>query len=127
MRILIVEDSPLVRKMYGMVFPKRDHELSTAENGRLALERLDAAPEGFDLILLDLRMRDMNGVEFIEEVKRRGGTSGQIPIILTTVEPDSSDLMHRAKALGVNAIVKKPWKPQDLRDVIQVVTREGIR
>ena len=127
MRILIVEDSPLVRKMYGMVFPKRDHELTNAENGRLALERLEASPDGFDLILLDLRMPDMNGVEFIEEVKRRAGATGQIPIILTTVEPDGSEMMQRAKTLGVSAIVKKPWKPQDLRDVIQIVTRAGIR
>lgn len=122
-RVLIVEDSPLVRKMYGLVFSKREHDLTTAEDGRKALEALAASPHPFDLILLDLRMPDMDGVEFIREV-RRGGRFRDIPIVLTTVEPDSSDLLREALSLGVAAVVKKPWKPQELRAVVQSVLHE---
>jgi CheY-like chemotaxis protein len=92
---LDVEDSPLVRKMYGLVFSPREHQLSAAEDGRKALEALTASSQRYDLI--------------------------SIPIVLTTVEADTSDLLLEAKALGVAAVVKKPWKPQELRRVVQSV------
>jgi CheY-like chemotaxis protein len=121
--VLIVEDSPLVRKMYGLAFSKREHELVTAEDGRKALEAMTAEARAFDLILLDLRMPDMDGVEFIRAV-RRMGRFREIPIILTTVEPDGSELLQEAQELGVAAVVKKPWKPQELRAVVQSVLNE---
>jgi CheY-like chemotaxis protein len=121
--VLIVEDSPLVRKMYGLAFSKREHELVSAEDGRKALEVRTAETRRFDLILLDLRMPDMDGVEFIRAV-RRTGRFREIPIILTTVEPDGSELLREAQELGVAAVVKKPWKPQELRAVVQSVLHE---
>jgi CheY-like chemotaxis protein len=57
-RLLIIEDSPLVRRMYGLAFSRRGHELVDAENGRLALDPLAASGERFDLMLPDLRMPD---------------------------------------------------------------------
>jgi two-component system response regulator RpfG len=123
-RVLIVEDSPLVRKMYGLVFSKREHELVTAEHGRRGLEVLAAEPRGFDLILLDLRMPDMDGVEFIRGV-RRTGRFRDIPIVLTTVEPDGAPLLEEAVSQGVAAVVKKPWKPHELRAVVQSVLHES--
>jgi two-component system response regulator RpfG len=121
---LIVEDSPLVRKMYGLVFSKREHELTTAEDGRKALAVLTAEARPFDLILLDLRMPDMDGVEFIRAV-RLTGRFRDIPIVLTTVEPDTSELLQEAVARGVAAVVKKPWKPHELRAVVQSVLHEA--
>jgi CheY-like chemotaxis protein len=123
-KVLIVEDSPLVRKMYGLVFSKREHELTTAEDGRRALEVLTSSGERFHLILLDLRMPDMDGVEFIRAI-RRMGVFRDIPIVLTTVEPDDSELLQEARTMGVAAVVKKPWKPQDLRAVVQSVLHEA--
>ncbi len=123
MRVLIVEDSPLVRKMYGLVFSRREHELVTAEDGRRALDALAADPGRFDLILLDLRMPDMDGVDFIRAI-RQTDRFRDIPIVLTTVEPDSSELLREALAQGVAAVVKKPWKPQELRAVVQTVLHE---
>ena len=119
MRLLIVEDSPLVRRMYGLAFNRRDHEITEAENGRQALELLRSEPVPFDVILLDLHMPDMNGVEFIEAVKQRPLFS--TPIIVTTAERESSELLQRARALGVAAVVKKPWKPQELAALVQRV------
>lgn len=110
----------MLRKMYGLVFPKRMHELTATEDGRKALAELTESAQPYDLILLDLRMPDMDGVEFIRAV-RRTDALGKIPVVLTTAEPEDSDLMQQAKALGVAAIVRKPWKPQELRDVVQSV------
>ena len=121
MRILIVEDSPLVQSMYGLAFPRREHELTTANDGREALARLDDPASTFDVVLLDLRMPGMNGVEFLQQV-RRDARLAQIPIVLTTMEPEESELLREARRLGVTAVVKKPWHPQQLRTLI-----DGLR
>ena len=125
MRLLVVEDSPLVRKMYGLAFPKREHELTAVENGRIALATLAESPQPYDLILLDLCMPDMNGVEFIRAVQSNNALA-QIPVVLTTAEAEGSDLMSQAKALGVAAVVRKPWKPQELRDVVRTVLHKAV-
>lgn len=124
MRILIVEDSPLVQKMYGLAFSQRQHTLVTAANGRLALSILDADEGNFDLILLDLRMPDMNGVEFLTELPRH--RSAHIPVVLTTAEPAGSPMVEQARALGPAAVVYKPWRPTELRDLVRQLIPEEI-
>jgi CheY-like chemotaxis protein len=119
MRLLLVDDSDLVRRMYGLAFFRHKHELVEAESGRRALELLDASGLPFDLILLDLNMPDMNGVEFIRTVHRR--PLFKIPIVVVTAEAETSELLQKARKLGVAAIVKKPWKPQELGDLVQSV------
>ncbi len=125
MRLLVVEDSPLVRKMYGLAFPKREHQLTAAENGRMALTAIAEALEPYDLILLDLCMPDMDGVEFIQAV-RANSALAQIPIVLTTAEAEGSELMSQARSLGVAAVVRKPWKPQELRDVVRTILHKPV-
>jgi len=125
MRILIVEDSPLVRRMYGLAFYRRDHELVEAENGRQALELLAAAPAPFDVILLDLQMPDMNGVEFMDAVLRR--PLFKTPIIVTTAEPETSELLKQERTRPVAGILKKPWKPQELSAMVQTVVETWHR
>jgi two-component system, chemotaxis family, chemotaxis protein CheY len=120
MRLLIVEDSSLVRRMYGLVFSRREHEMVEADDGVTALAALANSAEPFDVILLDLRMPGMDGVAFIRAV-REDPKYRAIPIILTTSEPDSSQLLQDAKALGVAAVIKKPWKPQELLDLVRSV------
>ncbi len=124
MRILIVEDSALVQRMYGLAFSQRQHTLLTAANGRQALAALDSEVEPIDLILLDLRMPDMNGIEFLAALRRRAAEP--IPVVLTTAEPDDSPLVSEARALGAAAVVHKPWKPQELQRVVQQVLPEVI-
>jgi two-component system chemotaxis response regulator CheY len=120
MRLLVVEDSPLLRKMFGLAFPNQTNELQPAESGRTAMELLEGSAEPFDAVLLDLRMPDMDGVEFLRALRRQP-VHRRTPVVLTTAESDDSELMTRAKALGVAAVVKKPWSPQALRSVVQQV------
>lgn len=120
MRLLVVEDSPLLRKMYGLAFPHQLNDLKPAENGREAMALLDGSSEPFDAVLLDLRMPDMDGVEFLRAFRRQP-VHGRTPVIVTTAEDDGSELMAQARELGVAAVVKKPWSPQALRSVVQQV------
>jgi two-component system, chemotaxis family, chemotaxis protein CheY len=118
MRLLVVEDSPLLRKMFGLAFPHQFNELRQAEDGRHAMELLAGTSAPFDVVLLDLRMPDMNGVEFIRAL-RRHPVHGATPIVLTTAEAPDSELMRDATTLGVAAVVRKPWTPQRLRATVQ--------
>jgi DNA-binding response OmpR family regulator len=120
MKMLIVENSPLIRRMYALAFSRRDHELVEAEDGRHPLAVLSATADAPHVILLDLQMPGMNGVDFLCAVPKLRRFS-EIPIVITTAEPDTSDLVQRAAELGVAAIVKKPWKPQELVEVVQKV------
>jgi two-component system chemotaxis response regulator CheY len=120
MRLLVVEDSPLLRKMFGLAFPNQTNDLEPAENGRSAMKLLAASSEPFDAVLLDLRMPDMDGVEFLRALRRQP-VHRRTPVVLTTAESDDSELMEQARTLGVAAIVKKPWSPQELRSVVQQV------
>lgn len=120
MRLLVVDDSPLLRKMFGLAFPHQLNDLMSAENGREAMDLLQVTARPFDAVLLDLRMPDMDGVEFLRAF-RRHRVHGRTPVLLTTAEADDSELMTQARALGVAAVVKKPWSPQALRAMVQKV------
>jgi len=120
MRLLVVEDSPLLRKMFGLAFPNQTNDLQPAENGRSALELLNGSDELFDAVLLDLRMPDMDGVEFLRALRRQP-VHRLTPVVLTTAESDDSELLEQARSLGVAAIVKKPWSPQALRSAVHKV------
>ena len=124
MQILIVEDSPLVQQMYGLAFPRREHELTAANDGREALTLLADPARRFDVVLLDLQMPGMNGVEFLREV-RRDARLAQLPIVLTTIEPEESELLTEARRLGVTGVVKKPWHPHQLRDLVEAIIRRS--
>jgi CheY-like chemotaxis protein len=78
----------------------------------------------FDVILLDLRMPGMNGVDFLREV-RRDPRLAQLPIVVTTMEPEDSELLREARRLGVTAVVKKPWHPQELHDLVEAIIHPG--
>jgi two-component system chemotaxis response regulator CheY len=118
---LIVEDSPLLQKMYGLAFPGRENVLITAASGREALRLVEKLVH-CDVILLDLRMPEMNGVEFIKEVRRHPRLKA-IPIVVVTAEQEESELLKEARALGVSAVVRKPWKPVELKVLVERVVR----
>jgi len=118
LRLLIVEDSALIRKVTHLAFPAREHELQEAANGVEALALIAAATQPFDAIVLDLQMPDMNGVEFVRALRQRP-RHRDTPVVVATSEGDDSPLMQEARQLGVAAIVKKPWKPHQLADVVR--------
>jgi two-component system, chemotaxis family, chemotaxis protein CheY len=118
LRLLIVEDSALIRKVTHLAFPGRGHDLQEAASGVEALALLTGAADSFDAIVLDLRMPDMNGVEFIRAL-RQLPRHRDTPVVVATSEGEDSPLMEEARQVGVAAIVKKPWKPHELADVVR--------
>lgn len=110
-RILIVDDSPTMRRMVAASL--RDVpgvEFDEAGSGLDAIERLTLAPAS--LIVLDLNMPDMHGLELLTFI-REHGTYRSIPIIVLTTRGDEGS---RAATLAAGASIHltKPFQPQDL-------------
>jgi len=116
-KVLIVEDSALQAKMYKMVFGTyKGCELVFAQDGLEALNQL-AMEKDIDLIISDINMPKMDGLAFLQSMRMEGYT---IPVIVVSTE-DKDDDIRRAIELGAKAYIKKPWKQDDIRDVINRV------
>ena len=126
MRLLIVEDSKLIRKVTRLAFPSKDHDLHEAEDGQAALTLLEAAAGPFYAILLDLNMPRMDGCQFIRALRQRA-RHRDTPVVLATSERETSQLLIDARTLSPAAVVKKPWHPQELAALVRaiVVQRRG--
>ena len=80
-KVLAIDDSPLILQMYKLFFSRfKDCSFVTAANGLEALDKL-GQEEGIDLILLDINMPVMNGLEFLERIRREPAYRG-IPVII---------------------------------------------
>lgn len=117
-KILIVEDSELLHRMYEVVF--RQHRQSSgvlvhALNGKEALDRLAQHPD-VDLILLDINMPVMSGLQFLQYCQTQR-VFRDIPVIIISTEGKREDTL-RALQTGARGYLTKPFKPQDLHALI---------
>lgn len=122
-KVLVVDDSQLIHSMYRLVLNKyRGCRIVDAMNGLEALDVLSRESD-FDFILLDINMPVMNGLQFMEKLKKEN-LHRSIPIIVISTEGKEEDTL-RALELGAWGYVVKPFKPHDLFDLIgKVMTRK---
>jgi two-component system chemotaxis response regulator CheY len=108
-RILIVDDSPSVRKLVQFTLKSKGFQVTSAEDGMEALEIM--AETEFDAIILDINMPRMDGLKFLQEM--RPGEGHSTPVIVLTTEGLEED-RDRAMELGATAYMIKPFKPTEL-------------
>lgn len=114
--ILIVEDSATTRAMIKAVLEDMGEDFSTFE-ANTGFEALKLLPvERFDLIITDINMPDVNGLELISFVKGNPNYL-HIPIIIVSTERSNED-RERGMALGARAYVTKPFKTEEFQEVI---------
>jgi CheY-like chemotaxis protein len=101
--ILVVEDDAATREMLRRVLQKEDWAVIEAENGRAALERV--AERRPDLILLDLMMPEMDGFEFLEELRRHGQWRS-IPVVVVTAKELTNEDRQRLNGY-VERVIQK--------------------
>lgn len=106
LRILLVEDNVINQKVATALLEKHRHQVRVAENGRIALQHLEDAT--FDLILMDLQMPVMDGIEATLCIRRREALTGtHTPIIAMTADVLKSDRERCLKA-GMDGYISKP-------------------
>lgn len=109
--ILLVDDHPLNISLLEHLITKLGHRSITATSGKEALQKLNE--KELDLVLLDIVMPDMSGIEVLTEI-RNAYTPSQLPVIMVTAE-DNSAIMLEAVAEGANDYVTKPYDVVFLR------------
>lgn len=103
-RLLVVDDNTLNREMLSRRLRRKGFEVTMAVDGYIAMELLDK--EVFDLVLLDIMMPGISGLEVLENLRKRF-SQAELPIIMTTARTQSEDIVS-ALSLGANDYVTKP-------------------
>ncbi len=112
LQILILDDEPIVGKRLGPALNKMGSEVEVFEDPRKALDRIQE--KTFDIVVTDIRMDDIDGIEILEKVKDRSKHTKVIMITgYATVE-----VAREALSKGAFDFIAKPFKPNDLREVI---------
>jgi two-component system, chemotaxis family, chemotaxis protein CheY len=112
-KVLVVDDSKLMHKMYEVML--RQYPLVYALDGREALERLRQHGD-VELVLLDINMPNMNGLEFLAEMKSDGAIANT-PVIIISTEGKEEDTARGLEA-GALAYIKKPFHREEILEVI---------
>lgn len=113
--VMIVDDSAAIRKILHRVLLQADVPLGAvleASDGKEALEKLKSASVG--LILSDINMPNMDGIELLSALKAQEQTKG-VPVIMVTTEGSSSRVME-AVNLGAAGYVRKPFTAEQIKE-----------
>jgi two-component system chemotaxis response regulator CheY len=119
MKVLVVDDSLNVRQQVATALSPAGYQLIEAGDGIEGLRKIDATPD-LNLILCDVNMPRMGGIEMISEVRTRARRD--LPIIILTAE-GLSELIAQAARLGVTAWIIKPFKSDLLRAAVTKILR----
>lgn len=109
-RILVVDDDEMNLRMAEFALKRENFEIIKASSGEEALSLLKS--ESVDLVLLDIEMPEMNGIQTLEKI-RADESFGNIMVMFLTASGDADDVASAGK-LGVSGYIKKPFMPNDL-------------
>jgi len=113
--VLVVDDAPQICKALSDVLTASSYSVRTAPSAERALQIMDATE--FDLIITDLKMSGMSGMEFVERIKQR---APGLPVVILSGFGDMDDVISAMRA-GVADYLKKPFS---IDEVLEVVKRE---
>jgi two-component system, sensor histidine kinase and response regulator len=120
LRVLVAEDNAVNQQVAVGMLERAGHSAVVASNGREALARLEQEP--FDLVLMDVQMPELDGLETTAAIRaRERATGAHLPIVAVTAHALKGDA-ERCLAAGMDAYVAKPLQPRELRAAIHRVT-----
>jgi len=115
-RILLAEDNQVNQKLATIMLTKAGYTIDVVGNGRLALETFVGNPSSFDLILMDVQMPEMDGLEATRQIRQKGFTT--VPIIAMTANAMVGD---REKCIesGMDDYITKPIKREVVFKILE--------
>ena len=117
---LVVDDSRSMRQMVSFTLSQAGFDVTEGGNGQEALDKIaSSAGKRFDLIITDLNMPVMDGLQFIKKLRSQAQTKFTPVLMLTTESHDS--LKAEGKAAGATGWIVKPFHPDQLLKVIEKV------
>ena len=121
-RVLIVEDEPDIRELVVHHLKREGYQVSAAASGEEALRQVQAVPP--DLVLLDLMMPAMDGLEVCRRL-RQDPVTASLPIVMLTAKGDEVDRVLGLE-LGADDYVVKPFSPKELLARVRAVLRRSL-
>lgn len=121
-KILVVDDVTINRTLLKIILKRNGYDVMEAKNGREAIEKL--SEEWYDMVLMDLSMPIMDGLEATDKIRNMKGEKATIPIIAVT----ANSLYNSDKELkekGFNGLLKKPFKEGELISIIKEFDMSG--
>ena len=123
LRILVAEDNRVNQRLITRLLEKRGHHVVVVTNGREALLALEK--DNYDLVLMDLQMPEMGGMEATAAIREKEKSSGlHQPVIALTAHAMTGD-RERCLAGGMDGYLTKPMRPHELDDLLQVYIGRG--
>lgn len=114
-KILVVDDSPVVRNFHMNILKKEGYAVDNAEDGVVALEK--SLTSDFDLILCDINMPNMDGLTFVRKFRE---LEKEIPVIIISTQEEHYQTIEGFTA-GANLYIVKPVSPQKLIEHIKLL------
>ena len=124
-RVLVVDDDPMIRALVKSILEAEGYTVTLAENGKIGISTLEseARPIGYSLIVLDVMMPEMNGLEVLTRLKQDSDTAN-IPVLMLTGEDKAEDIMA-GYAVGADYYITKPFTRQQLLYGLSLVLGSG--
>lgn len=116
--ILVIDDSPTIRRLIRSALRRRGFEIHEAENGQMGLEMLSR--ESVDAVIVDMNMPHMDGLQFTREL-RASDLLKATPVVMLTTESSEEDERKGLEA-GVDRYLRKPCAPDVLYQTLDEVT-----
>jgi PAS domain S-box-containing protein len=116
LEILLAEDNPVNQKLAVRLLEKRGHHVMVAENGREALDALEQRP--FDLVLMDVQMPEVDGLEATRRLRAREGDSGHRQAVVAMTALVMKGDQERCLAAGMDGYLSKPIRAQELDEML---------
>ncbi len=116
LKVLLAEDNAVNQLLVQKVLGRQGHEIITVSNGREALERVES--ESFDLVLMDIQMPEMDGIEAASRIRKLDSPLCDLPVIAMTAHALDSD-RKRCLEAGMDGFVTKPVKFDALLEAIR--------
>lgn len=123
-KILIIEDDALMSRMYQTIFTFEKQDVIMAENGEIGLEK--ARTEKPTLILLDVMMPKMNGLQVLDKLKADPDTK-KIPVIVLTNLAGTRDAQVALTKGAVKYIIKSEYEPKQVANMVKEVLKGYTR
>ncbi|MGH9661158.1 MAG: ATP-binding response regulator, partial [Bryobacteraceae bacterium] len=118
-RILVAEDNPINQRLIRRILERRGHTVTLAANGNEALEAL--ASQAVDLVLMDVQMPEMDGLEATRTIRGRESAVGRHMPILGLSAHALDSQRDKCLAAGMDAYLTKPVQPQELFAAIETI------
>ncbi|WP_437781781.1 response regulator [Sorangium sp. So ce1097] len=121
-KILLVEDSSTVRQQVGILLQGAGYGTLEADNGRDAIAAVAASKGDLAMIIADVNMPVMNGIEMIQGLREKNLATG-VPILMLTTE-GQPELIEKARKAGAKGWIIKPFKPDLLLAAVKKLAGE---